>query len=631
MGFQWPRDPGPGEPNQPADWHVSVPDAWIAPDFVGPWEYRPPPAPPTPAAIPTNPAAAAPMSLVPATPTAARLRATRLPSPPGMTEPPVYRDTIEAVPAAHGLARPSSTLTQQMRGVRPPDVARQALGELSQLARKLDDLPRTMAVAGLVRADGAAYFAATRDYLGLCHSAWEAVAEERLEEDGAAADYREHAIAVARTVTHLGDESDRTPVGSVAWPARTPTPLWRRRVRLLRAGLRTWEGHLGSVPDPLAMGRGLFALRGYAGLALAGGPELVLLDFLLAAGLALTGLLTLGAALLLAAVAFAGGAVAAYAALALTCAIGFVLLILLSGGPLPLGPLLGASIFAPGRGPGLGGRGAVATAALLRAWWVVIGALAALAVPLALTVGGALLASAGPLPAITSPLAALDVVGSVLFITLALPASACLVGLLLLALPFALTSLARFAAELSGNRAWVPAARRYALAPALAVTLFGTALALAIVWSLGAGSAWGRVPLAVLAVAGAPATLTTLGLAIALAVALPYLLLLDLPFRLGIRNWRASHVDLLARRRAALESEVRRLATQEADDDILRAMQYDLVLLQFYRGQLDETRTTKTRPYRFPGWLLVLIIAIVTGLLADGMGDLLPRLLAGGR
>jgi hypothetical protein len=72
---------------------------------------------------------------------------------------------------------------------------------------------------------------------------------------------------------------------------------------------------------------------------------------------------------------------------------------------------------------------------------------------------------------------------------------------------------------------------------------------------------------------------------------------------------------------------VRRLATQPATDQILRAMQYDLVLLQFYRGQMDEARTTALAPFHLEGRLVALTLAVASALALDGGGPLLLRLL----
>ena len=56
------------------------------------------------------------------------------------------------------------TLTQQLRSVQPPDVARQAINELSVLAGELIALARELELSGLARIHASAYFAAARAY-----------------------------------------------------------------------------------------------------------------------------------------------------------------------------------------------------------------------------------------------------------------------------------------------------------------------------------------------------------------------------------------------------------------------------------------------------------------------------------
>jgi hypothetical protein len=525
--------------------------------------------------------------------------------------------------------RHTPTLTQQMRRIEPTDVARQAIGELGVLAGELDALPETLTQAGLAGSQGQTYFAATRAYLDLCHRAWEAVAEEQLEQEGAEAPYRQQAVAVARGIVRLREHSARALTSGVT--ARPPRSLlWRRRVRLVRFGLRAWQAQLAPVPNPLAMGRGLVALRAYVGLASAGGLDLLLWDLLAGTSLALTGLLTLGALLLLVA-ALATGATslaAIYATIGLTCALGWALSILLgANGPLPLGLLMGASVYVPGRSVCLGAHASRVVAVLLRIWWLLVGSVAALAVPAALAIGGGLLALAGPLAVPATAVAAVAVAGRTLFVALVVPAAVAVAGLLLLALPFALVAQAHLIRELGGNVQWVPAARRYALRPALAVGVFLTIGLVAAVYGAGTALGWQHVELFSVAFSQVRGALTARGLGLLLALTLPYLLWLELPFRLGMRRWRGQRLADLEQRRAEVESQVRRLTGQEADDDMLRAMQYDLVLLQFYRGKQEEAARTPAAPFRLTGPLSALVAALASALLIDGATGTLAHLL----
>lgn len=540
-------------------------------------------------------------------------------------------DRLTAAPPAAEVYRghPTPTLTQQMRRVEPTDVARQAIGELGVLAGELDALPDALARAGLVGSQGQTYFAATQAYLDLCHRAWEAVAEEQLEQEGAEAHYRQQAVAVARGIVRLREHSARAPTSGIT--ARPPWSfLWRRRVRLVRFGLRAWQAQLAPVPSPLAMGRGLVALRAYVGLASASGLDLLLWDLLAGTTLALTSLLTLGALLLLVA-ALATGATslaAIYATIGLACALGLALAILLgANGPLPLGLLLGASVYVPGRSACLGVHGSRVVAVLLRVWWLLVGSVAALAVPAALAIGGGLLALGGPLTVPATVVEALAVAGRALFVALVVPATVAVASVLLLALPFALVAQAHLIRELAGNVQWVPAARRYAVRPALAVGVFLTMGLVAVVYGAGTVLGWQHIELFSVTLSQARGALTVRGLGLLLALTLPYLLWLELPFRMGMRRWRGQRLTDLEQRRAEVESQVRRLTGQEADDDVLRAMQYDLVLLQFYRGKQEEATRTAAAPFRLTAPLIALVVALASALLIDGAAGLLAHLL----
>ena len=547
--------------------------------------------------------------------------------PPAGGAPPIVVDASTPGP------QDGPTLTRQMRTMQPPDVARQAMSELGVLASELHALPDALAEAGLARTHLRAYLEAIQDYLDLCRYAWEAVAEEQLEQVGAEAEYRQRAVAVARRIQRLKQDSTQATAGGQARPPRLLPFLWRRRVHLVRQGLSVWRKQLEPVPNPLLMGRALFALQGYVGLASAGGLELVLLDLLLSTTLALLGLLTIGAVFLLVASMFGGGTAhqtATDAVIAATAAISWTVVLVFGVlSPLPLGQLMGASVFVPARAACLGWHGSQVVAALLRVWWLAIGSVGMLLVPVALVLGGVALAQYEPLRAPTTVLDVIAVAGVVLYVTLLLAAVVAAAALLLLALPFVVAALARFVRELAGNVHWVPAARRYVLPSVLAVVIFVTVLLLAATWYVGTALAWEHIALVQVDIAFVHGTLTLRGLAFMVVVALPYLLLFDLPYRIGIGRWRTQRLADLEARRLDLESQVRRLATLPATEELLRAMQYDLVLLQFYRGQIDEARATSTAPYRVEGRALTVVISIVGALILDSGGGVVFRLLTG--
>lgn len=539
-------------------------------------------------------------------------------------EPPKQTTPLVAAPSA------GPTLTQQVRAIQPPDVARQAIGELGVLAREMDALPEALIDAGVAAELLPDYRDVLHEYLELSHYAWEAVAEEQLEQAGAEPDYRQRAVRVARAITRLSQAGDQAPVEG-GRRGRIPF-LMRRRVRLVREGLVQWQTQLVPVPDPGAMGRALFVLQGYISLATAGALELVLLDLLVSATLALTCLLAIGTTLLLVATFFAGATllVPAAAALAIGCTLAWgVALLITSTRALPLELLMGASVFAGRRAACLGWQGSPVVALLLRAWWILIGSLTVLAVPACLALGGVLLAANEPFPIPTTGLQVVQLTGGILYVALVLPAAACFCALVLMAVPFALVALVRYAREMASNPYWVPKARRYGLGPALTVLIFCTALLLSVIAGVGSAFGWQHIALFSFSVGTVSlGKLTVRGLVLMLGGVLPYLLLLDLPYRLGIRHWRAQRLADLETRRADLESQVRRLATQEATDEMLRAMQYDLVLLQFYKTQMDEARATSTAPFRVEGRVIAAVLAVVGALALDGLGGFAIHLLS---
>jgi hypothetical protein len=549
---------------------------------------------------------------------------------------PVDKQTPPIVTGAPAPGpREDATLTAQVRSVQSPDVARQAMSELGVLARELDALPSALVEAGLARTHLRDYLEVVQDYLDLCRYAWEAVAEEQLEQVGAEAEYRRRAVAVARGVQRLRQACAQATGGGKTRPPRFLPLLWRRRVFLVRQGLGVWQQALDPAPNPLLMGRALFALQGYVGLASAGGMELALLDLLLSTTLALLGLLTLGTLFLVVASMYGGGSVtqtATFAIIAAFCAFGWLITLIFGvANPLPLGRMLGASVFVPARSACLGWRGSQWVALLLRVWWLAICGLALLLVPASLALGGVALSRLEPLGTPTTAFQALAIAGVTLYVTLVLPAIVAAIALLLLAIPFDAVTLARFAREMAGNVRWVPAARRYALRPALAVVIFVTMLLLAATWYVSTNLGWERTALLQVDFAFIHLTMTWRGLAFMVVAALPYLLLLDLPYRIGTGRWRTQRLADLESRRLDLESQVRRLATQPATEELLRAMQYDLVLLQFYRGQIDEARKTPTAPYRIEGRVLAVALSIVGALLLDSGGGVVFRLLTGQR
>jgi hypothetical protein len=549
------------------------------------------------------------------------------------------------------------SLTAQMRAVRPPDVARQVLDELRVLAREIADLPGTLESSGLARMHQQTFAETLGEYLGLSHEAWGAVAEERLEQVGAEPEYRERAVMVARRVARLQRESLLASTNTQFRLPRKRPIFWRWRTRALRQGLRAWERGLVAPADPLRMGRGLFALRGAAGIARGGSVDLTLWRLLAGLTLAFLALSGLGAALLLLLmVAFASGVIPSNPAANLAdlpvgtaaieqlsglvlaaVALWLLLRLLLRTSRAPLDRLLGSSLFADNRSPANGGHGSVLASWLLRAiFWLVsaVGIFAMLGslVATILQQGAGLFPSQAPSDAVP----AIALAGDILLRLGAPPTAAGVAAVLLLALVVLLVTMIRFTGELAGHRTWMPAARRYAIEPALTVLAFIGGILFAGLAAATALAGWHPPVLATATLGTLSLALTPRALALFFALVLPYLSFLELPYRLGIRSWRASWLYELETRRADVESHIRRLSatnpnrgTQDTSDENLRAMQYDLVLLQFYRTKTDEARRVSSAPLSAVGVLFVLVLAVVAALLVDGGALALLRLIPG--
>lgn len=518
------------------------------------------------------------------------------------------------------------TLTAQMRAVQPPDVAKQALSELAVLSRELIALPALLEANGLARTNRHQYFDAVQAYVGLARLSWEAVAEERLEQSGAEPEYRQQAIAVARRVSQLQQECRSLSANTAFQLPRKVPPRWRRRTRLARRGLNAFQDRIAATPDALAMGRGLFALRGYAGLASGGRFELGLLGLLLGGTLSLLVLAGLGVAFAIAAALAGPGLVPGQwivLGLAIVCA--WVCTLLLgTRGPLPLDLLLGASVFSITRSTRNIRRGSPVVAGLLRAWWIVVGVLGPLATLAALALSVRQIVQAGPLATPADPIQATTLAANLLLAVFLPAAMVSFAAVLLLALLVYLVTLLRGVAELAGGTSWIASARRYALAPMLAALVPLQGALLAGTWIATTAAGWQTSVLLAITLDGTTLSLTLRGLALFLALALPYALLVELPYRSGMARWRRSWLRDLAERRADVESHVRRLSvpdpdsgTQDTSEENLRAMQYDMVLLQFYQSKLDDVRHTASGPNALGAVLFALVVFAVVALGVD--------------
>jgi hypothetical protein len=544
----------------------------------------------------------------------------------------------DPAPDPAGARTPS--LTQRIRSLQPPDVARQALSELGVLAHELSNLPAILESAGLARAHQSTYLDTVNAYLGLAHQAWEAVGEERLEQTGAEPGYRQRAISVARRITRLQQEARAVSTNSeFTLPRKTPV-YWRRRSLLIRDGLRIWQDRLASPPSITDMGHGLFLLRGYVGLASAGSIFLGLLDFLVAATLTTLSLLGVGLLALLVTSGISGSILDitrfSIGVLATILIWIFVMLFAVNGS-LPIGLLLGASVFSPSRTTRNSGSGRPATAGLLRIWWLVVGVVSIPALLCALVLGGLLVRTVVTIAAPTSFYQVLVVGGSALALGVSAAAIVCLALLLLLVLPVLVVAGVRGAAEMAASPAVVPAARYYAVQPALVVETMLTVLLVMVAWTLATVLGLENIRLITLQVSG-PSNIGVISISLRsvvllIALILPYVLLLDQPYRRGVRTWQRVWLGDLTARRADVESHIRRLSVtdprtgaQDTSEDNLRAMQYDLVLLQFYQSKIEEAQKVRSSPVPEKSQYLGFLVLVIAALILDSGASVLAHL-----
>lgn len=552
---------------------------------------------------------------------------------------PVAALTGGPAPEIEGMERMepaprAQTLTQQLRAVQPPDVARQAINELSVLAGELVALARELELSGLARIHEAAYFDAVSAYGELARRAWLSVAAERLEQDGASPDYRQRVVGLARDITRLRRESELAASNEqFPLPQRRPY-LWRRRAGVITRALGEWQGALSAPADPQRMGQALFELRGALNSARTPALPTTLLRFVTLVALWLTPLSGLAAGMVTVANILTQRPLVA-ASFALVTLLAFMLwaiLLLLTGrGRITLGETLAGACYSETRSGCNGQTGSRFVAGLLRAWWLLIGGVGAL-LTLAVFVGsGFALYRLG----LVAPLAhglpqsqpALLTLGGGLLGAMAAPAAlAATATLVALALPALLVSALRFAGEMGAARRWAPGARRYGLVPAVATLSYLTGALVALAWLLAGrmGLAQHALMTVIYATGAPPLIVSERAPLVALALALPYLALIELPFRLGLRAWRRVWLHDLRSRRATIEAHVRRLSAPDprtgapdTSDETLRAMQYDLILLQFYAARIEEAERASASPLGLGATLAVLLIVVAGALLLD--------------
>jgi hypothetical protein len=587
---------------------------------------------------------------------AARSASTSGHSTDGQGPTTTARPRVTSGAAAVGPRGPSLTAelsAAQARASHAPDVARQAIKELNVLAGELSALAGELESSGLARIHASAYFDLLQRYAALARAAWLSVAAERLEQDGSNPDYRQQAIAIARETTRLRRECEVVASNAdFTLPRRVPW-RWRRRARLVRSALRAWQGALTVPADPKRMGVALYDLRGALYIALTGGLELTLLDSLSSSARWLVTALAVASAASLAGSALADNPThaASYAVLTSITLIGLTAMILLLARNLGALPetLAGASFSETGSGLN-GWQGSRFTAGALRVWWDVVGVVGALAgltglavgvlfvIQSPLTHGLAVAIQQGGLAALAAlpPANWLLLIGGLLEALLTPVALATALAVVALALPALIVTTWRFAGELGGWRRWSPGARRYALGPALSVIAWLAGALVGLAWYLSGLFNLDSITVAQFGVSGTPITISARVFALLAALTLPWLALIEIPFRIGLSRWRGAWLRDLTTRKNATESHVRRLSApdphtgaQDTSEETLRMMQYDLVLLQFYTGRIEEAERASSLPLSLPATLTLALYMIVAALLLDAGSSALVHALQG--
>jgi hypothetical protein len=239
----------------------------------------------------------------------------------------------------------------------------------------------------------------------------------------------------------------------------------------------------------------------------------------------------------------------------------------------------------------------------------------------------------------TSIYQALEVGGTALALGVAAAAIVCLALLLLLALPVLVVTGLRGAAEMAGSRpGLVPTARYYAVQPALIVETILTLLLVIATWTLATIVGLENIPLITLPAGGSDNigafSISLRSVVLVVALVLPYVLLVDQPYRRGVRNWQRVWLGDLTARRADVESHIRRLSitdprtgTQDTSEENLRAMQYDLVLLQFYQSKIEEAQKVRYSPVPEKSLYLGFLIFVLAALILDSGASVLAHLL----
>lgn len=544
----------------------------------------------------------------------------------GPTEPMIQSDTALSLP---GAARAAQTIQAQVD-------AQETMTTLAdQLLVLFDEIP----CAGLIRQNRRAMSQHVQTYFRIADGVWEALSTDQLRELTSNPGYNVVADALEQRLVQIHEDCQK----AVQNPKARGGWFWRRRVRLYSRSLLEWKRCIdtssGTLPDSTVCGRVLYRAHGRVGLA-----GVSSFDYVLVMGLPILGILVSLA------LAFLFGAMSVSLPNTLPQSLVPTVLAGMSALAILWFSTSGPSSFPLIVGYALTRRQSMVFTRTLRASIDVKtspGVLRFLLRVLLTTLGTlVLIALLGALPltvlvartffATPHTSSAHDIGGYMMnlvqrtlsqsfqpdprFFLLLVP----VVGLLLIALfflPFTLSVQARLTRGLFGHRTRSPEARRYALRPTLELLSFHTLILLSAVLLANSVYNLGADPILP---SGWPVVSQRL-LVYAAALLVPYLLLVDLPFREGMARWRSARLRELGLRRSEIAQRLSRSQPQATDQTDLRTLQ-DYVTWQYYRTQESEVRDTPSSPFAIGRLLLALVLAILGGIALDWVNQLLHSL-----
>ncbi len=455
----------------------------------------------------------------------------------------------------------------------------------------LDDMER----AGLTEHYELPVRQAMRAYMTVMDGAWEALAEEHLNEVVSGPGYH---LEITRLHQWLQERKQRCSEALAALQAKgetapRPSYAWRSRTKLYRKAINAWEQALDRQGDAHTSGQGLFRMHGYYGLTALRSFELWVLSLLRWATIGVTLLVLLA---YLVGIPFMQGIspLTTVVVLGLALLVGYYIIRLVWGDDAPILAVIGYAMaprqrvtFTPE------GVSVVPTAAQRRRMRRSLEIWCALVLGATPLIWLAAAAGLGVLRSVlTTPgnigLALLDFSGNLsLLLVLILPLS------YLFFLPFVIYTQLLLSRDLGGHFEWEIPARRYPLRFSLILLPFEIVGALAT--SVALRQLFTLQNYVVLELGSFHLTVSTVLYLLSFLV--PYLIFIDLPYRYGVDHWRLKKLRKLRSARRQAEEEIALLPLKDEGKEDLHELQYHLGWIEYYQTTMDEVRGTPEAPF----------------------------------